>query len=55
MNAQSAIHAPRRSTHPGEILKEDVLPALNIGASAAAKELGISRQSLHRLMPARRG
>lgn len=40
----------RAPTHPGEILREDVLPALNISVTDAAKELGISRQTLHRLM-----
>lgn len=50
MNAQVPIGRSRCPTHPGEILKEDILPALNISASAAAHELGISRQALHRLM-----
>ena len=40
----------RCPVHPGEILREDVLPALNITVSDAAKELKISRQTLHRLM-----
>jgi antitoxin HigA-1 len=36
--------------HPGAILKDDVLPALNMGVSQAAKELGLSRQTLHRIL-----
>ena len=40
----------RAPTHPGEILREDVLPALNMSVTDAAKELGISRQTLHRLL-----
>ena len=36
--------------HPGDILKQDVLPALNLTISGAARQLGISRQSLHRIM-----
>ena len=37
-------------THPGEILREDVLPALGIGVMEAAGKLGVSRQTLHRIV-----
>jgi addiction module HigA family antidote len=37
-------------THPGAILGEDVLPALGIPVQTAAKELGVSRQTLHRII-----
>ena len=40
----------RRPTHPGEILREDVLPALRVSVSAAARELGTTRQTLHRIL-----
>jgi len=40
----------RQPTHPGEILREDVLPALEISVSEAARRLGISRQQLHRVL-----
>lgn len=40
----------RRPTHPGEILKEDVLPAINLSITEAARQLGVSRQSLHKLL-----
>lgn len=36
-------------THPGESLREDVLPALRMTVSQAARELAISRQLLHRI------
>jgi addiction module HigA family antidote len=36
----------RPPIHPGEILREDVLPALGISVSEAARKLGISRQKL---------
>ena len=36
--------------HPGIILKNDVLPALNLTISEAARQLGISRQNLHRIL-----
>ena len=40
----------RAPTHPGEILREDVLPALRMSVSQAARELGVSRQLLHRIL-----
>lgn len=41
--------------HPGEILREDVLPALRMSVSQAARELGISRQTLHAILAERKG
>jgi antitoxin HigA-1 len=43
-------HAARAPAHPGEILREDVLPALNLPVLEAAGLLGISRQTLHRIL-----
>ena len=40
----------RPPVHPGEILREDVLPRLNISVSEAARRLGVSRQQLHRIL-----
>ena len=40
----------RRPTHPGEILREDVLPTLRMSVGDAAKALGVSRQMLHRVL-----
>jgi addiction module HigA family antidote len=40
----------RQPTHPGEILREDVLPALGLSVSEAARRLGVSRQQLHRIL-----
>jgi addiction module HigA family antidote len=40
----------REPIHPGEILREDVLPALGIGVSEAAQALKISRQTLYRVL-----
>ena len=40
----------RAPTHPGEILREDVLPGLNLSVSEAARRLGVSRQQLHRIL-----
>ena len=44
---QAKRGADRAPTHPGALLREDVLPALNIPVMTAAKELGVSRQTLH--------
>jgi len=40
----------RPPAHPGEILREDVLPAMGISVSAAARELRVSRQMLHNIL-----
>ena len=36
----------RKPTHPGEMLREDVLPALNMTQTELAKRLGVSRLSV---------
>ena len=36
--------------HPGAILKLDVLPALHVSVTQAARELGVSRQLLHGIL-----
>ncbi len=36
--------------HPGEVLREDVLPALDLSVIEAAKGLRVSRQTLHRIL-----
>ena len=42
---------PKRvPTHPGEILREDVLPSLGLSVSEAARQLRVSRQTLHRIL-----
>ena len=43
----------RQPTHPGALLREDVLPALRISATEAAEKLGVSRQTLHAIMAER--
>ena len=45
------IHSP--PIHSGEILREDVLPALRLSVTAAARQLGITRQTLHRILAER--
>lgn len=42
---------PRRQpVHPGEVLRKDVLPELGMSVVAAARALGITRQTLHRIL-----
>lgn len=41
--------------HPGETLREDVLPALGLTVTQAAKELGINRVTLSRVLHGKAG
>lgn len=45
----------RKPTHPGAILREDVLPSLGMSVSAIARGLGVSRQMLHAVLAERSG
>ena len=40
----------RPPTHPGAVLREDVLPALGVSVAQAARDLGVSRQLLHGIL-----
>lgn len=40
----------REPVHPGEILRDDVLPALQLSVAQAARQLRVSRQRLHRIL-----
>ena len=44
------VREERRPTHPGELLKEDVLPALRLPVAEAARQLGVSRQTLYKIL-----
>ena len=44
----------RKPTHPGEVLREDVLPALGISQTELAKRLGVSRLSVSELLLGKR-
>ncbi len=40
----------RAPIHPGELLREDVLPSLGISISEAARRMGVSPELLHRIL-----
>ncbi|WP_309622074.1 HigA family addiction module antitoxin [Novosphingobium sp.] len=50
MNMQMPVRETRCPTHPGELLKEDVLPALHLPVTEAARQLGVSRQTLYKII-----
>ena len=43
-------HPSLEPAHPGEILREDILPALPMSKTAVAEALGISRQTLYDIL-----
>jgi addiction module HigA family antidote len=47
--------AGRRPTHPGELLREEVLPALGLTQTEFARRLGVSRLSVSELVNEKRG
>ncbi|MCC6295428.1 MAG: HigA family addiction module antidote protein [Pseudomonadales bacterium] len=40
----------RAPTHPGALLREDILPAMGLSIAELARRLHLSRQSLHRIL-----
>ena len=40
--------------HPGEIIKQDILPSVGLSVTAAAKALGVSRQMFHDILAERK-
>jgi len=40
--------------HPGEIIKENILPSVGLSVAAAARALDVSRQMLHEILAERR-
>ncbi len=48
-------HNPNRCpTHPGELLREDVVPAVKKSKAEISRLLGISRQNLHDILAERK-
>lgn len=48
------IKRKRRPTHPGEILREDVIPALGITQGEFARNLGVSRRTVNEILQEKR-
>jgi addiction module HigA family antidote len=44
----------RRPTHPGEILREDVIPALGITQGEFARTIGVSRRTVNEILQEKR-
>ena len=45
----------RRPTHPGELLREEILPAANITQGELATRMGVSRRTVNEICQERRG
>ena len=48
-----AKHHTIAPMHPGELLREDILPALDMTRAEFAQAIGIARNTLHRILSAR--
>lgn len=56
MTEYVATRNPQRApTHPGAILRDDVLPALGLSVAETARRLHVSRQTLHGLLAGHKG
>ena len=53
--AKSLRDPKRRPTHPGEILRADVLPALGLTQKEFAERLGVSRLTVSEILHEKRG
>jgi addiction module HigA family antidote len=47
---RGAVRPEREPTHPGAILRDDVLPSIGEPVITVAKKLGVRRQHLHRIL-----
>ena len=50
MANETLRHPDLEPTHPGALLREDILPAIGLSISKVAGRLGITRQTLHRIL-----
>jgi addiction module HigA family antidote len=54
--AEKPMTRPHRPpTHPGQIVRDEVLPSLEVTVSEAARQLRVTRQTLHRILSGRSG
>jgi addiction module antidote protein, HigA family len=55
MREFAVTERPKRApTHPGVVLREDVLPAMNETVTGFARRIGMSRQTVHDILAGRR-
>ena len=55
MNKESLNRRKRKPTHPGELLREEILPAAGITQGDLAKRMGVSRRTINEICQERRG
>ena len=48
------VKRKRAPVHPGSILREITFPAMKVTISQAAREMSVSRQSLHKILAGER-
>ena len=48
------VKRKREPVHPGSILREITFPAIKVTISQAAREMSVSRQSLHKILAGER-
>jgi addiction module HigA family antidote len=54
MSREFVARRPDRApTHPGVVLRDTILPSLNMPVTEAAAHLGVTRQTLHRILSER--
>jgi addiction module HigA family antidote len=54
-NPTAPARLRRPPTYPGAILRDDVLPALELSVSEAARQLRVTRQTFHRVLAGKSG
>jgi antitoxin HigA-1 len=48
------INRNRRPTHPGELLRKDILPSARLSQAELARRIGVSRRSISEIVHERR-
>ena len=55
MTEYTAKRPQRPPTHPGELLREDILPSLEVSVSDFARNIHVSRQTVHAILAETKG